>query len=91
MNWPFVTRARFEDLRQQLANSEAERKELFERLLDVAAERQQDTGVPATQTIASTPTAGSGAFTTPFDRIEQRCSTALQSGKIPLQFKARAR
>jgi hypothetical protein len=88
VNWPFVSRGRFEDLERQFSASECERRELLIRLLNQMEKAQESTSVPpATQPNNEAPS----AYTTPFDSIGSRFDQAKRQGKVPAQFKARMR
>ena len=77
MRFPLVSRERFDDVRQQLADSEAERKELMEIIL------LRPEPVPK----QVEPEVERGNFATPFDRIGSRFDRATDKAK----FKARMR
>jgi hypothetical protein len=88
LNWPFVSRARFEDLQQRLDESEAERKEVWSRLFAMA---EQAATEPAPAVPTAEPGVSQESFTTPFDRIERNFDKANRGKNIPAKFKARAR
>ena len=89
MRWPWVNRARFEDLQQRLAASESERKELSERLIEAMAELGSSV-TAAEQKAAESTEPEKPNFSTPFDRIERNFDQTFKGKQIPAKFKARA-
>ena len=85
MRFPWVSREWLEDVKRQLAKSEAER----ERLLDLLSERIKPTPVPARPVLVEEDKSRDVAqgtvkgFTTPFDRI------GAKFDKVPTTDKAR--
>jgi len=90
MRWPWVSRELVDELRKQLAASEAERKHLLELLLE-----KPKVVEPPKPVLVSAPEKTSEEapinFTTPFDRVLTRFDHAnIGGGKLPNQkFKAR--
>ena len=86
MQWPWVSRKRFEDLERRLKDVDTERRTLLKQLL----EREVVTPAPVSVEEDSTAKHEPIAFTTPFDSIGRRFSAAGASATKP-QFKARVR
>lgn len=85
MRWPFVSRARFEDLHRQLTTSEDERRFLLAHVVEDKDARQPEQ-LPEPE--AQTPTVN---FITPIDRVLSNFDKARRNGPIPNKFKAKAR
>jgi hypothetical protein len=84
MNWPWVSRARLEDVERRLAESEAERRALTERLLDRMEAPQPVKTVSVEEDSSPLP------YTTPMDSVLRRFDKAGANARKP-QFKAKVR
>lgn len=89
MAFPFVSRERFDELKKQLADTEAERKRLLEFLMrrEPAQAPVQSVSVEEDQRSSHKMT----GFTTPIDKVLNDFDRARKNGPIPETFKARAR
>lgn len=85
MKWPWVSRARLEDTERRLAESDAERRKLLNRLLD----RDESMKMPGRVSIEED-SYNPVPFTTPFDKKIRDFEMAGAKARQP-QFKARVR
>lgn len=81
---PWVSRALFDHVKEQLATCESERKRMLDALMYRADERTPE---PEREEHAAEPSA---AFTTPFDRALTRFDQAKKDGKVTPRYRARA-
>lgn len=89
MAFPFISRERFDELKKQLADTEAERKRLLEFLM------QREPAQAPVQSVSVEEDSRTGfnvpGFNTPFDNVIKSFDRARKNGPIPETFKARAR
>lgn len=88
MKCPWVSRALFDHVSNQLSDCEAERKQLLAKVLSVPTfpvESQPEEKKTPQRANPVIP------FTTPIDRIEQQMDTALKNGGVDAKYRARLR
>jgi hypothetical protein len=83
MRFPFVSRGRYDELKQRLDASEAERAKLLEALLLKPEEKREEKKETSRESTADYSDAD------PFSRAERRFYNAVKRGPIPDKFKVR--
>ena len=85
MPWPWVSRARLEDVQRRFDAVDAERQQLLAELLSV------QTVEPVKPTTINESQQSSVNGPTPHDRVLNRFESTFRGKTIPQQFKARLR